>query len=300
MTARPFPVAVLGLGLMGGGMARRLLAQGFPVTVWSRSPERARAPGLEGARVAETPADAVRGAAVVIAMLAMDDASRSVWLGPDGALEAMEPGAVAIESSTLTVDWVRALAGEMAASGIGFLDAPVTGSRDQAGSGALKFLVGGDAEALARARPVLKALGTDVEHLGPIGSGATLKLINNFMCGVQVASLAEAVAMIERSGLDPVRSLALLAGGAPGSPLVRAVGQRMLDRAYTPHFVVPLMAKDLTYAANAFGAAGIDLASARAARERFLTAAEAGFEEQDIASIVEPIRDIPSTKGEPG
>lgn len=298
MTPRPLSVAVLGLGLMGGGMARRLVAQGFSVTVWNRSAVRARAPGLEGARVAETPADAARGAAVVIAMLATDDASRSVWLGPDGALEGMDPGAVAIESSTLTVDWVHALAAEMAARGVAFLDAPVTGSRDQASSGALKFLVGGDAEALAPVRPVLEALGTDVEHLGPVGSGATLKLINNFLCGVQVASLAEAVAMIEKSGLDTARSMALLGAGAPGSPLVRAVGQRMLDRAYTPHFLVPLMAKDLAYAAAAFGAVGIDLASARAARDRFLTAAEANFDEDDIASIVEPIRAAPTNEGD--
>ncbi|WP_129790491.1 NAD(P)-dependent oxidoreductase [Sphingosinicella sp. CPCC 101087] len=297
MTDQSFPVAVLGLGLMGGGMARQLVARGFPVSIWNRTPERTRAPGLEGARVAETPADAVRDASLVIAMLATDEASRSVWLGSDGALSAMKGGAVAVESSTLTVDWVRALAAEMASRGVDFLDAPVTGSRDQAASGALKFLVGGDARVLSRARPVLDALGTEIEHLGPVGSGATLKLVNNFLCGVQAASLAEAVAMIERSGLDPARSLALLGAGAPGSPLVRAVGQRMLDRSYAPHFLVPLMAKDLTYAAAAFGAAGIDLASARAARDRYLAAGEAGFEQFDIASIVEPIRAAASNEG---
>jgi 3-hydroxyisobutyrate dehydrogenase len=297
MTAPSLPVAVLGLGLMGGGMARQLLASGFPVAVWNRNPQRARAPGLEGARIANTPADAVRGAKIVIAMLAADEASRSVWLGPDGALAAMEPGAVAIEASTLTIGWVRELAEEMTSAGVDFLDAPVTGSRDQAASGALKFLVGGDAQALSRAQPALDALGTNVDHLGPIGSGAILKLVNNFLCGVQVSALAEAMAMIERSGLDPARSLALLAAGAPGSPLVRAVGQRMLDRDYAPHFRVPLMAKDLAYAAAAFGAEGIDLASAHAARDRFLAAEAAGFETFDIAAIVEPMR-AASNEGE--
>lgn len=290
MKPQPSSVAVLGLGLMGGGMARQLVARGFSVAIWNRNPERAHAPGLENARVAATPADAARGAAVVISMLANDDASRAVWLGPDGALETMERDAIAIESSTLTVDWVKALAARMAGQGIAFLDAPVTGSRDQAGSGALKFLVGGDAGGLALARPVLEALGTDIEHLGPVGSGAALKLINNFLCGVQVASLAEALAMIERSGLDPAKAFAVLSAGAPGSPLVRGVGQRMMDRAYAPHFHPSLMAKDLAYAEAAFGAAGIDLASARAARDRFLAAAEAGFDKQDIASVVETIR----------
>lgn len=297
MTAPPLPVAVLGLGLMGGGMARQLVARDFPVTVWNRNPDRARVPGLEGARIAETPADAVRGAKVVIAMLADDEASRAVWLGSDGALAAMDNGAVAIEASTLTIGWVRELAAEMASAGVDFLDAPVTGSRDQAARGALKFLVGGDAEVLLRAQPVLEVLGTDVDHLGPVGSGAILKLVNNFLCGVQVAALAEAIAMIERCGLDPAASLALLGAGAPGSPLVRAVGQRMLDRDYAPHFRVPLMAKDLAYAAAAFGAEGIDLASAHAARDRFLAATAAGFETFDIASIVEPMR-AASNEGE--
>lgn len=280
-------ITILGLGLMGGGMARTLVAKGFTVAVWNRDPSRAAPLSEAGARVATTPADAVTGADVVIAMLAHDDASRAVWLGEDGALAALAPHAIAIESSTLTLAWVRELA---AAAGPRFLDAPVTGSRAQAESGALKFLVGGDADVLTTARPVLDALGTDVAHLGPIGSGALLKLINNFMCGMQVATLAEALAMAERSGLDAARAADILAGGAPGSPLVRALADRMLARDYTPNFLVPLMAKDLDYATAAFAEAGITLATAQAARARFLTAADAGHAEKDIAAIIEPLR----------
>ena len=283
-------VAALGLGIMGAGMARQLVRQGFDVTVWNRDVAKAAPLAASGARVATTPADAASHADVVFAMLATDDASRSVWLGEQGALAAMRDDAVAIESSTLTVDWIRELTTAARARGIGFLDAPVTGSKAQAETGTLSFLVGGPAELLERVRPVLAAMGGNIAHLGPSGCGAMMKLINNFLCGVQVASLAEALAMAERSGLDLRQAAAVLGAGSPGSPLVRAIGQRMVDRAYEPNFFVPLMAKDLAYARQAFAGAGIELRSADVARERFIAAERAGFGDQDIASIVELLR----------
>jgi len=283
-------VAVLGLGIMGAGMARQLIQKGFDVVVWNRDRAKAEPFGNLGARVATSPADAAAGADLVFAMLADDDASRSVWLAPGGALASMRSDAIAIESGTLTLDWVRELAAAAQARGVGFLDAPVTGSKAQAESGSLTFLVGGPAELLERARPALAAMSTHIAHLGPAGSGATMKLINNFLCGVQVASLAEAIGMAERSGLDVRQAAAVLGAGSPGSPLVRNIGQRMVDRAYEPNFFVPLMAKDLAYARRAFAAAGIELRSADVAREPFLAAERAGFGTRDIASIIELLR----------
>ena len=283
-------VSVMGLGIMGAGMAGQLVAKGFDVTVWNRNPAKGVRFAKLGARVATTPADAANGADLVISMLAEDVASRGVWLGGEGALASMRAGAIAIESSTLTIDWVRELAAAAHSRGIGFLDAPVTGSKLQAESGSLAFLVGGPSDLLARARPAFEAMSGSIAHLGPVGSGATMKLINNFLCGVQVASLAEAMAMAERSGLDVRQAAAVLGAGSPGSPLVKMVAQRMLDRAYEPNFFVPLMAKDLAYAREAFGRAGFELKSAEVAREAFLAAERAGFGEKDIASIVELLR----------
>ncbi len=285
-------IGFLGLGTMGAGMAAQLLAKGFDLTVWNRSRAKADALAEHGAKVGSTPADTAAHADIVIAMLADDEASREIWLGAQGALAAMKPGAVAIESSTLTIDWVRELGNVANDRGVGFLDAPVTGSKQQAKEGTLKFLAGGTDEVVAQARSVLDAMSTDVVHLGPNGSGAILKLVNNFLCGVQVASTAEAVAMIERCGLDATRAVALLAGGAPGSPLVSAISQRMLDHAYEPNFLPQLMAKDLAYAKAAFAAQGINLASADAARARFDAAVAEGFADKDIASIVEPLRRV--------
>jgi 3-hydroxyisobutyrate dehydrogenase len=283
-------ISFLGLGLMGAAMARRLLDHGLVLTVWNRNAARADALVKAGARLAATPSDAARGAEAVVAMLADDEASRSVWLGESGALAAMDPGALAIESSTLTVGWMRELGAQAHAHGLSFLDAPVTGSKPQAEQGALNFLVGGDVAAAERARPLFAAMGRSQVHVGPVGSGALLKLINNFMCGVQLASLGEAIAMAQRSGLDIRRTADVLAAGSPGSPIVKMVVERMVSRDYTPNFLVPLMVKDLTYAIETFAAKGIELADARAARQRFIEAAAAGHQGKDIAAVVEPLR----------
>ncbi|HUD90426.1 NAD(P)-dependent oxidoreductase [Sphingobium sp.] len=283
-------VAVLGLGIMGSGMARQLLAAGFDVTVWNRSADKAAALGEAGAHVASTPADAATGAAIVVAMLANDSVSRDIWTGDDGALAAMAPGAIAIDSSTLTGDWVFELAREATARGVNFLEAPVTGSRDQAAQGNLRFLVGGEADVIDAARPAFDAMGSALVHLGPVGSAATVKLANNFLCGVQAASLAEAIALFEKHGLDIEQAMSILFDGAPASPMVKGVGRRMLDRDYAPHFLVPLMAKDLGYAAQALADVGIPSAIAQAARQRFVDADAAGEGRRDIAAIVEPLR----------
>jgi 3-hydroxyisobutyrate dehydrogenase len=283
-------ITFLGLGLMGAAMARRLLDNGFELTVWNRNASRAESVVKAGARIAASPADAARGADAVIAMLADDDASRAVWLGESGALAVMDRGALAIDSSTLTVGWMRELGAQAATRGVRFLDAPVTGSKPQAEQGVLNFLVGGDAEAADRASPLFKAMGRGHVHVGSAGSGALHKPINNFMCGVQLASLGEAIAMAQRSGLDIRRTADVLAAGSPGSPIVKMVVERMVSRDYTPNFLVPLMVKDMTYAMETFAAEGIDLATARAARERFIEAAAAGYQDRDIASVVEPLR----------
>lgn len=271
-------------------MARQLLAAGFDLTMWNRSAGKAEALRAAGGRVAATPADAVQHADIVIAMLANDDVSKTVWTGEDGALAAMKAGAIAIESSTLTGDWVFDLARQAVARGVRFLEAPVTGSRDQAAQGTLRFLVGGDAEAIELARPAFDAMGGALVHLGPVGSAATVKLANNYLCGVQAASLAEAIALFEKHGLDIEQAMSILFDGAPASPMVKGVGRRMLDRDYAPHFVVPLMAKDLGYAAQALADVGIVSAIAQAARQRFIDADMVGEGDRDIAAIVEPLR----------
>lgn len=283
-------MALIGLGLMGSGMARRLLGAGFPLTVWNRNPERAKALAAEGAHVAATPREAASRADVVVSMVADDAASRAVWLGDHGALAGAARGAVLVESSTLTVGWIGQLFREVAARGCELLDAPVTGSKSQAASGELVFLVGGAAAALETARPALAAMSRAILHVGGSGRGTLLKLVNNFMCGVQAASLAEALALIERSGLDRAKSLELLTTGAPGSPLVKTLSARMTARDYTPNFLLRLMAKDLTYALGEGRRYGLDLSTVASALEVVDRAVAAGNGEEDFSALVEPLR----------
>lgn len=283
-------VAILGLGTMGAGMAANLLKAGFALSVYNRTAAKARALTDSGARLAATPAEAVKGASVIISMLSDDTASRDVWLGKDGALEAAKKEAVLIESSTVSPAWISELAGQAAHRGLDLLDAPVTGSRMQAEAGQLSFLVGGNEAALEKAASVLKAMSKEIVHLGPVGSGAKMKLINNFLCGVQVASLAEGLTWIERSGLDRDKALSILKAGAPGSPLLGAISTRMANQAYTVNFLLKLMRKDLLYAQNEAAQCDVDLKTAEAARSLFEAAIAQGFGDEDMASVIEPVR----------
>ena len=283
-------VAILGLGTMGSGMAANLLKAGFSLTVYNRTAAKAEALVRDGARLASTPAEAVKGASIVIGMLADDTASREGWAGRDGALEAVQQGAILIESSTVSPVLIAELAQLASAHGAELLDAPVTGSRSQATAGQLTFLVGGSDRALEAATPVLKAMSKEIVHLGPVGSGAKMKLINNFLCGVQVASLAEGLAWIERSGLDRDKALSILKNGAPGSPLLGAISARMVNHDYTVNFLLKLMAKDLAYAQSEASDCGVHLKTSEAATGHFETAIAKGFGESDMASVIEPLR----------
>ena len=283
-------VAILGLGTMGSGMAANLLKAGFPLAVYNRTAAKAADLVRSGARLASTPADAVQGASIVISMLADDNASREVWLGKVGALAASAPGTILIESSTASPAWIAELAGLAAQHGTEFLDAPVTGSKMQAATGQLSFLVGGSDRALAVATPVLQAMSKEIVYLGPVGSGAKLKLINNFLCGVQVASLAEGLAWIERSGLDREKALAFLKTGAAGSPLFGAISARMVSQIYGVNFLLRLMTKDLRYAESEAERCDIELTTAESARKLFEYAVAKGFGDEDMAAVIEPLR----------
>lgn len=281
-------VALLGTGTMGAGMAANLLKAGFSLSVYNRTAAKARA--INGARFASTPADAARDASVIISMVADDVASREVWLEENGALDAAKDGAVLVESSTVSPAWIAELATLAGRRGLDLLDAPVTGSRLQAETGQLLFLVGGSDSALKKATPVLKAMSKEIIHFGPVGSGAKIKLINNFLCGVQAASLAEGLVWIERSGLDRDKALAFLKGGAAGSPLLGAVSTRMASRNYAVNFLLRLMRKDLLYAESEAAQCNVDLKTSEVARSLFEAAIAQGLGDEDMASVIEPLR----------
>lgn len=283
-------IALLGIGVMGVGMGGRLLEAGYPLTVYNRTPEKAQPLVDRGARLAKTPAEAAAGAKIIFSIVSDDAASRKVWLKENGALAAAEPNAILVESSTVTVSWIEELGGAARKRGLTLIDAPVTGSKPQAAAGQLFFLAGGPEEAVAKIAPVLKPMSRGMVYLGPSGSGARMKLINNFVCAVQASALAEAIGLIERSGLDPAKAISVLTEGAPGSPLVKGLSVRMEARNYEPQFAARLMAKDLRYALIEARHLGQKLATASTALGIYEGSIAAGRGEEDISVIVEQFR----------
>ena len=280
-------IAILGLGIMGGGMAANWLAKGFEVAVWNRTASKAQALAGKGAKVAATPREAATGANFIFAMVADDDASRSVWLGNDGALAGAKKGAIGVESSTLTPDWVRELGRHAEAKGCGFLDAPVGGSRAAAEGGQLRFFVGGDPQTYESARPALSAVGTKMDLLGPLGAGATWKLINNQLAAGQIAALAEALEVAKKAGFKDEQISELILGGAPASPIVKLKLPRMLAQDFEPtDFALNLMLKDARYAAALARSLGASAGMIEGAAKAFARADAKGLGAKDIAAVV--------------
>ena len=242
-------VAFIGLGRMGHGMAGRYLDAGFSVAVWNRSKAKAEDLIARGARWASSPEDAADGADAVVTMVADDEASRSVWLAKDGAAATMKAGSLAVECSTVSHQHALDMARELRGRGLVYIDCPVTGLPQAAASGKLTLLVGAEPADLDRAKPYLAPIGDVIRHFGAVGTGTVFKLINNLMGAVQIASLAEGVAMAEQAGLDMNLVAEALATGAVASPQVIRHSKRMVARDFSSaSFTSALRHKDAAYA----------------------------------------------------
>ena len=242
-------VAFIGLGRMGHGMAGRYLDTGFSVAVWNRSKSKAEDLIARGARWASSPADAANGADAIVTMVADDDASRTVWLGKDGAGATAKVGTLAIECSTVSYRHSLDLARELRGRGLVHIDSPVTGLPDAAAAGKLTLLVGAEPADLERARPYLTPLSTTIRHFGAIGSGTVYKLINNLMGAIQIAGIAEGLAIAEQAGLDMKLVLEAIETGVAASPQVIRHSKRMAARNFSgATFTAALRYKDAAYA----------------------------------------------------
>lgn len=271
-------IAFLGLGAMGARMAMHLVKAGYPVTVWNRNPAKAAPVQQSGAALASTPGDAAQDADVVISMVSDDPAARSVWLDAQtGAAARLQPNAVAIECSTVTPAWVRQLAGVVQSRGATLLDAPVAGSRPQADAAQLMFMVGGDADALTRVKPVLGTMGAKVLHVGAVGQGAVLKLAVNALFAAQLHSVAELLGFLTRNGYTPGQAADLLAEFPIVAAPIAAAIKVMAARNTAPLFTIDLIEKDLGYLLDTAQASGAELPGAAVARTTFQLAQQLGL-----------------------
>jgi 3-hydroxyisobutyrate dehydrogenase-like beta-hydroxyacid dehydrogenase len=242
-------VAFIGLGRMGHGMAGRYLDAGFKVAVWNRSKAKAEDLIARGARWAASPADAADAADAVVTMVADDAASSAVWLGKDGAAKTAKAGALAIECSTVSYGHALDLARELRERGLVYIDSPVTGLPDAAASGKLTLLVGAEPADLERARTYLAPLSIKIRHFGAVGNGTVYKLINNLMGAIQIAGIAEGLAIAEQAGLDMKLVLEAIETGVAASPQVIRHSKRMVARNFSgATFTAALRHKDAAYA----------------------------------------------------
>jgi 3-hydroxyisobutyrate dehydrogenase len=242
-------VAFIGLGRMGHGMAGRYLDAGFTLSVWNRSRVKAEDLIARGARWATSPEDAAIDADAVVTMVADDQASRAVWLSKDGAAATMKSGTLAIECSTVSYQHALDLSRELRQRSLVYIDSPVTGLPDAAAAGKLTLLVGADATDLELARPYLVPLSGTIRHFGAVGSGTVYKLINNLMGAIQIAGVAEGLAIAEQAGLDMKLVLEALETGVAASPQVIRHSKRMSARDFSgATFTAALRQKDAAYA----------------------------------------------------
>ena len=209
MTTKP-RIGFLGLGTMGGQMARRLVSEGYAVTGYDVDPGRAAQAKANGVILAASPARVAEAADFVLSSLTDPAAVRRAYLGEDGAIEAVRAGMTLIDLSTIDPDCWREVAAAAKKSGVECLDAPVSGGPIEAGSGKLVFLIGGEAAVLERCRPILMTLGTDLHHVGPLGSGQVVKIVNNVMSMGNMAVAAEAMVLGVKAGVDPERLFEIL------------------------------------------------------------------------------------------
>lgn len=242
-------IGFLGLGAMGSRMAAALLKQGHEVTVFNRSQNAASALVTQGATPAKTPYEAAIDADLIISMLRDDEASAAVWLDEKtGALNGAKSQAILIESSTTSPAWIKTLSQKAQEKAIAFLDAPVVGSRPQAEAGQLIFLVGGKKTVFDKAEPVFLSMGAAAHYVGEVGKGATMKLAVNTLFGIQVAAWAETLSWLEKSGIRPEDSVAILNQLPTTSPALQGIGKLMAANNDAPLFPVSLVVKDFAYA----------------------------------------------------
>ena len=277
-------IGFIGLGLMGRPMALNLLKAEFPVVAWNRTKSKTENLAKAGATVASSAREAAAQADVLITIVSDPPALESVLWG-SGALDALRPGSVFVDSSTVSAALAKRIAAEAAARSVEFLDAPVTGGTWGAEKGELVFMVGGEAATLRRVEPVLGAMGKKWFHLGPHGAGQTVKVALNLIFALQVQALAEALALTTGAGVPGENLVAVLQASMARAAVLDVKAPMILKQDYTPSFPLRLMHKDLGLALDLANQIGVPLPACASARETYSAVKGASKKDLDYAAV---------------
>ncbi|ACL61643.1 NAD(P)-dependent oxidoreductase [Methylobacterium nodulans] len=281
----PATIGFLGTGIMGAPMARNLCKAGHAVQVWNRSPGKAAALAADGARIAADRRDAARDADAVICMVSSGPVCDELLLGPEGVIAAMRQGSVLAVMSSIPVETARRQAEIAAASGILYVDAPVSGGEAGAIAATLAIMTGGSPEAFGRIRPVLAAMGRPT-HVGPAGSGQLAKLANQAIVASTIVTVAEAITFVERGGADPAKVREALLGGFADSTILKQHALRMIARDFTPGGPAKYQLKDTGTALAHAATLGLDLPVLSLVDRLFSDLIESGDGELDHSAII--------------
>jgi 3-hydroxyisobutyrate dehydrogenase-like beta-hydroxyacid dehydrogenase len=288
----------VGLGVMGGGIARRLLDAGHDVTGWNRTAEKAEPLIEAGMRWAESPREVAERSEVVFTMVTNTAAVKAVTDGPDGVLAGLAPGKVYVDMSTASPENSRALAARVAELGAHMLDAPVSGSVLTLEQGRLSVMVGGDEEVFVRVRPVLEAIGPRVFHVGPNGAAVTVKIASNLQLAVQMLAFSEGVLIAEKSGIPREKVVEALLGTVIASPMVTYRGPFVLGQPEQAWFDVDMMQKDMNLALELGRQLDVPLPTTAVTNELLTAARGMGFAEKDFAILFDVLAEMSGV--EPG
>ena len=276
-------VALLGIGMMGAPMAKRLLAAGYRVHAWNRSPAKAEALVASGAQAFSLPADAVRGAHMVITMLQDGPAVEDV-LFRQGTTQGLQPGTLVVDMSSIQPREARDHAARLAALSVDCLDAPVSGGTVGAEAGTLAIMAGGRLADFERARPVLEVLGRPT-HVGPMGSGQLAKLANQMIVGITIGAVAEALLFAARGGADMGKVREAISGGFAESRVLQVHGQRMVERDFTKRAAVTVQLKDMRNAMATAHETGFEAPITQLFAQLFEEATEHGLGDLDHSAL---------------
>jgi 3-hydroxyisobutyrate dehydrogenase-like beta-hydroxyacid dehydrogenase len=286
----PRNIGFIGLGLMGRPMALNLLKAGHHLTVWNRTPSRAQELVTAGARLAKTPHETAAASDLLITIVSDPPALESVLWGSDeqrtGALAALKPGSIYMDSSTVSPALAKRIAETCRKGGVRFLDAPVTGGDWGAREGNLVFMIGGDAETLKEAEPILGIMGKKWFHLGPNGAGQTVKLAMNAILALEVGAMAEALALVTRAGLSGEQLVEVMQASMARAGVLDVKSPLMLKGEYKPSFPLRLMHKDLSLALELANQLGVPLPTTAVAREIYNAVQGEAQEDLDYSAVM--------------
>jgi 3-hydroxyisobutyrate dehydrogenase len=290
-------VGVIGLGIMGSRMAANLRRAGHELTVHNRTRERAeRFAGEHGATIADTPADVGAACDVVITMVVDGAQVERVLLGDHGVVEGAGEGTLCVDMSTIAPADTRRIGAVLAERAIGFVDAPVTGSSPKAEDGTLTIMAGGDDGDFERARPLFEAMGELVVHVGELGQGQTVKLINNAVAASNASTLAQALVVGKATGVDLGALMRIMGAGSGGSAMLALKGEPMRTHDYSTLFKLEHMLKDVRLCLEEGQAAGVPFPAAAHTREVLTAAMGRGLGDADFAALVEVIEGMADTR----